>query len=298
MKVQNHYNRAMNSINLGKNSLSSNNPNAPSSPVSQKQNRAQEKAIGIVKRAFTGERKIDENVTRHKMRIAGFEGEVRRNNEEIKLIKQKQDDLQKLAGIGNNDKEQKDLRLMLKQNLSEEEAKYVSKLKENGLSAYQQKWLEVESEKTIYRTFNDNIRAEISAENDSIHSIMEERKKHNPMKDAAEAAVEVLEAANKEIKDIVLQDITGKIEKESREFKEKLLEKLAEEQKERADSSRNMNESKTQSKKQSDNIAEISGDTAHQTNRQDKTNKDINHMLAGMNLVDEDAKGAVVDASC
>ncbi|MCL2252968.1 MAG: hypothetical protein FWC09_00855 [Lachnospiraceae bacterium] len=305
MKVQNHYNRVMNSINCGNDkvrkavkTLSSGNPNAPSGKVSQKQNHAQEKAMGIIKRAFAGERKIDENVTRHKMRIVSLEGDIRRNLEEIKLIQQKQDDLQELYGIGNDDKEQKDLRLLLKQNLSEEEAKYVSKLYENGLSDYQQRCLKIESEKAIYRTLNESILAEISEENDNIHTIMEERKKHNPMKDATEAAEEVLVVANQEAKEIALQEIVGKIEKESREFKEKLVEKLAEEQKDRANSSRDANESKSTSKEQSDYFAEISNDTASQSNSHDQINKDIKHILVEMNMVEEDVKGAVVDKSC
>ncbi|MCL2050484.1 MAG: hypothetical protein FWG91_01945 [Lachnospiraceae bacterium] len=285
MKVQNHYNKVINSINRGnerargaKDSLSPGNPNSPPGRIAQKQNKAQEKAMGIVKRAFAGERKIDDNITKHKMRIASLEGDIRRNNEEIKRINEKQKDLQELVGIGYNDKEQKDLRLMIKQNKTEEEEKYVGKLVSNGLSAYQQQWMDIEDEKYIYKSSNAYLVEGINIENDNIKNIMEERKKHQPMKDAAEEAAEILEASSKEVKEMLLQDIKEDIDKESREFREKLAEKQAKEQKERADSIREANE-------------------APKSNLQDKINEDVKLMLEEMNLIDEDIKGALVDAS-
>jgi len=308
MRVQNHLNRAINIINRGnesargaKNSLSPGNPDALSSRISQKQSHAQEKAIGFVKRALTVERKFDNNIKKHKTRIAKLEDEIKLNNEEIKKISEKQKELQESVGIGNDDRQQKELMLIIKQRrggkLSEEEEKHVNKLEENGLSAYQQRWLEFESEKKIYRHFNAGLSDEIKEENDSIESIMEEREKNNPMKDATEAAEEVLETAGKEVKGMFFQDVKDNIEKESREFKKKLIENQAEKQKERGDSSEKADKSKIVSKEHNDNFAEASADTVHQIVSQEKVFGDIKHMLEEMILLDEDIKGAVVDTS-
>jgi len=308
MKVQNLSNRVINNSNNGNGKtsliqkpLSPGNSNALSSRISQKQSQAQEKAIGFVKRALTVERKFDNNIKKHKTRITKLEDEIKLNNEEIKKISEKQKELQESVGIGNNDRQQKDLMLIIKQRrggkLSEEEEKHAKKLEENGLSAYQQRWLEFEDEKTIYRHFNAGLSDEIKEHNDSIESIMEEREKNNPMKDATEAAEEVLETAGKEVKGMFFQDIKDNIEKESSELKKKLIENQAEKQKERGNSSEKADKSKIVSKEHNDNFAEASSDTIHQIVSQEKVFGDIKHMLEEMILLDEDIKGAVVDTS-
>ena len=224
MKVQNHYNTAMNNVYRGNTSFSYGNKGASSDLISQKQYQAQEKAMGIIKRAFTSEKRIDDKVTRHKMRVASLESDIRRNNEEIRLISEKQKDLKDLFGVSNSDQEHKDLSLLLKKNVSQAEAKYLSELRKNGLSPYQQRFLEIENEKTLYKGLNEELLAEIYDEYDIIDSITEARKDYHPMKNATEAAEGILEAASKEIQHMVMQEIKNDLEKDSREFRKKLAE--------------------------------------------------------------------------
>jgi len=93
MKMQTSYTAAINNNYRGNTSFSFASKGAASELMAQKQHQAQEKATGIIKRAFASEKKLDDNVNKHKMRVASLESDIRQNNEEIKLISEKQKEL-------------------------------------------------------------------------------------------------------------------------------------------------------------------------------------------------------------
>lgn len=296
----------------------------------QRKNQAMKKAMKVVGDAWTGEKKIDQNVEESRQHIKDCQQLMADNNEIIKGYKNRKEEIRQEYGVEADSQEQKDLELLEKKkyamrhpdevSLTKEEQKRLKELEGQPLTEYQQRALELDTAISIYQEEIDAAKDEISAESAALRSIRVERLKTHTMQDAQDEAEKIIQEASKEaigsLLDEAQEHITEELEKEREEAKEEAEEK--EEQEEKLEEVRNEKELKQEEltleqeqrrvkeevrrKNQEENAKEqeemlenavVYGDGTLQDASQ--VQAEIKDMLHKMKLLEEDIKGAEVD---
>ena len=158
--------------------------------IQQKKAEAQQRAMKIVGDAWDADKVIDNEIMQRQERI----GELREDNkdamESLKEFRQMEEDLREGYGVAADSEEQMDLELMkrnaLGQKLTEEEKERLAEIRENGMTDYQTRALELDKAASYYRKViaENNILA--AEESDVIQDIRAERNKYHPVLDAQE----------------------------------------------------------------------------------------------------------------
>ena len=128
---------------------------------------AQKKAMRVVGDAWESDRQIDEDLQERRDLISTLHQENQQAQSRINEINQRQEALKEEYGITEDSQEQKDLELLRREKqmltnpesgerLSMDELKYVWKLKEEGLTDYQQKQLSLDGEKSHFQSIIKN----------------------------------------------------------------------------------------------------------------------------------------------
>ncbi len=264
--------------------------------LQQKKAEAQQRAMKIVGNAWDADKVIDNEIMQRQERI----GELREDNkdamESLKEFRQMEEDLREGYGVAADSEEQMDLELMkrnaLGQKLTEEEKERLAEIRENGMTDYQTRALELDKVASYYRKViaENNILA--AEESDVIEDIRAERNKYHPMLDAQEQAEDVLAAAREEIIGIVEEEAKEHLdeEQEEREEQAEAIEEKREEQEEILEKREEKEEELEELIK--DMPVEEMTDLSQTI---DEIKQQIQKVLNEVNLLDEDIKGAQVD---
>lgn len=274
--------------------------------IGQKKQRAQEQAMKIVGDAFAGDRKIDADLEARRDKIRQLKDEISLANEEVKALKQSREKLREEYGVQEGSAEQEELALLEKEadaklsfkkiHLTKEEREELARIKSDGLTEYQQRSMEMKEFCGYYETQIYDMDMQIKEEEAVIRGTKLERLKSSPMVKAEKQADAILEAAGKDVIDMLMEEAKEHIDEEMEEKKEAAKEaaekkEVAEEKLKKAKEEREKEEALTELL--TNPAMEIAENGALKSDVQDEVAKMLNKMM----LLEEDVKGAAVDES-
>ncbi|NLG03099.1 MAG: hypothetical protein GX567_04630, partial [Clostridia bacterium] len=214
--------------------------------------------------------------------------------------------LRENKGIAADSEEQKDLELIEKRNesmrpnsevtLTKEDQKRLAQINEKGLTEYQKQALEMESYKSVHRKEIDEGKKLIIEENAIIRGVKLERLKSNPILKAKQEADSIMDAADEEIRGMLIDESKKFIDEKHKE-EEEAAKKRAEEQEEKEELIEEIRKDKQEQKERTEK-KKTEGLTEQVLELEEvKTDvkAEVEDIVDKMNLVIEDIKGAMVD---
>jgi chromosome segregation ATPase len=285
-------------------SINANDLNIKFDPIAAKREEAKKKAMDIIGKAFANESKIDDDLNKRRRHIRELSDENALATKEIKEYEDMRLDLRNRYGIDLDSQEEKDLRLLEKEidslrpdskiNLTEDDYKELKRIKEAGLSEYQERSLEIRSyegpaKESIYQN-----KLEIQTENAIITAVELERLKSHALLDAQKQAEDILDDASKEIMGMLADEAKEHIDDELEEKIEDSKEK-AEEKKELEERIEKARDDKKEKEKISEDILEGVAEMIKTSSELNDAKQEIKDMMSKMKLIEEDIKGAAVD---
>lgn len=226
--------------------------------IAKKKQAAQQQALKIVKDAWDGDRRVDEGIEESKGRIEEYKKARNDAREELKEFKENR----LAAGLSEEPEE------------GTPEAEELKRIEDAIASA----------------------QAGIQAENALIRGTRLEKLKHEPMVQASANADKVMEAASKEIVGMLMQEAKDHVDEEMAEKKE-AAEKKAEKEKEEEEKLEKAREDKEEKKEFAESVAESAKVVVEADSSMDEVQKEIQKVMEEMKLIEEDLKGAKVDAA-
>jgi len=252
--------------------------------IAMKQVEAQKKKMKTILDQFAKDRSIDDNITgrrQNQSKLADVAGTAQAEVGRIQNLRQQ---LKETFGINDDSEEQKNLDLLeksmdVKQTLSEDE---MEQLKNIGpLTDYQKVALEYDSMEEVWQQRVEDANQGIANEGQTIVAIKLELLKTHPMTDAQKEAAKIMEAANKEVIGMLLQQTKDNTDEE--------MDKNVEKAEKQNDSvSKNKD---TDQRDENNNIEQLQqADT-----QKDRLLTDIKKLIKKENILEEDVKGLALD---
>lgn len=287
-------------------------------PVAQKREEARNKAMKVITDAFSGEKKIDEDIQSRYAKIRDYDKQSKEITEEMKDIETEMEKLREGYQIDKDSQEYKDLMLLEKRKdaeadpeikLTEEEKERLNQIDEQGLTEFQQRSMELYEPMNELKENLTEAKKGIIIENATIRGIKAERLKHHPMVDATKEKEAILDAAKDEVYGMLMDEVKDHLDKEMEEEKEKAEEKAEEkkekeeqieeikeriEELERLANPEKAEEEKKTSEQDSDLDSQMKNVLEMDSIRTD-VKKEVENIADKMKLVAEDLKGLKVD---
>lgn len=273
-------------------------------PIAEKRKEARKAAMDIVGKVFAGERKIDDELNGRRKRISDLRAENAKACKEISEYENRRLELRNQYGVTPDSQEERDLRLLEKEldsrrpdsqvTLTEDDYSELERIREEGLSEYQERSLEIRgyegpAKDTIYHN-----KLEMQTETAIITQTELERLKSHALLDAQEQAEDIMDAAAKEIVGMLVDEAKEHIDDESEEIIEDAKEK-AKEKKELEERITKVRDEKKEKEEITEDILEGAADVSRNTTELDNAQQEIKDMMSKMKLIEEDIKGAAVD---
>ena len=290
--------------------------------IQMKRRQAQKKAMKIMKDTFASDLEIDQSMRGMAARASELRDQTAENHREYDQIAVTRNELAENYGIEEDSQEVEDLELLRKEKeaanpasgvyLSYMEERALAKIHEQGLTAYEKDMLELDDKEKLLENQIKGDEMSIKSIRTSLSDTKIERLKSEPMQEAQAEAEEIMMAANKEIYGDLVNEGKKHIEEKMAEEKEKAA-KRAEKKEEEEEKEANRKEQEAlqeawvegtkeavESKRENlpdaadiDNMASYNNpDAAAKT----KADREIEQMLEAMQLLQDDIKGAAVDA--
>ena len=280
--------------------------NAKFDPIVAKKEDAKKKAMKIVGDAFANECKIDDDLNARRDRIRTLQSDKGEAKKAIREIEDNRVALRETYGVETDSQEEKNLKLLEKEidakipgnsvSISKEEAEEIAKLKEAGLTEYQQRSLEMKEWEIPYAVTAYDAEQEIKVENQIISSTEIERLKTHPMIDAQKQADAIMDAATEEIIGMLVDEAKEHIDEEAEEKKEAAKEK-AEEKEELEARIEKTKEERKEKEEVTEEILEGVSEVSKNSTDMEAAQQEIKNMMNKMKLIEDDIKGAAVDKS-
>ncbi|MDE7016574.1 MAG: hypothetical protein K2P65_03220 [Lachnospiraceae bacterium] len=298
--------------------------------ILMRKEQAQKKALKVVGDAWDAERKIDMDLAERRTHIEELDEDINENMDIIDSNNAHKAELQKTYGVSDDSQEQKDLELMEKArrakkpdtrvSLTKEEKERLKELDGKPLTEYQQRILSIDNENSFFEKNIEDAQEGIRAETGAIRAIKLERLKDHGMVDALKEADEINADASKDIigmlvgeaQDHVDETLEDKREEaeDKAEEKEEQEEKLEEEktdkeiqqeeleikQEENQDMEEIKADQRQEAREQAALLQEVGENIIMPSSTAAKAQVAIKEMLQRMKLLEEDLKGAKVDA--
>lgn len=293
-------------------------------PVAQRRKEARRQAWNVVKNAWENDKYIDDSIEERRGHYASLE----KLREELQTglldIAKEKDGLREQFGVSMDSKEQQDLELLekeqdfkngiLHEGFTEEERARLKEIHETPLTEYQAYALEINDRAGNLKKQLEDTERQMMDDTANVNRIKLARLEDHPMIDAQNAADEIMDAANKEIIGMLVQDAKDHVDEQMEEAKEKAEESMEEKEKreeeldeikleraiERAmvEGTDEAVEKAKRIKRQND-AADIRLDEMVDITSRDATQKDVNQSLndikSSMKVLEADLKGIQVD---
>ena len=180
--------------------------------------------------------------------------------------------------------------------LSKEEKEQIAKIRENGLSEYQERSLDMLESETYYHQTVYEADIEIKTENQIISATELERLKSHAVIDAEKQADAIMDAASDEIVSMLVDEAKTHIDDEAEEKKEQ-----AKAEKEKQEEAQEKIDAAKARRKESEELTEeiLDGvqEASHKATDVNQAQQEIKDMMNKMKLIEDDIKGAAVDKS-
>ena len=180
--------------------------------------------------------------------------------------------------------------------LSRDEMDAIKRIKEGGLSEYQQRSLEMLEFEVPYANTAYEAAEQIKMENQIISATELERLKSHAMLDAGKQADAIMEEVSKEIVGMLVDEAKEHIDDEAKEREEKAKaeKEKQEEIEERIDAAK---EKKKENEELTEDILEGVQEASANASDVSAAQQEIKDMMNKMKLIEDDIKGAAVDTS-
>lgn len=219
------------------------NLNISNDPIAMRREQAQKQAWKVVQNAWANDKSVDESVQMRREHYAELEGLHKEAVNELSEISDDKEVLRELYNVNQDSKEQQDLELLEKEqdykngvsveSFTKEELDRLAQLHQQPLTEYQERALELNDRAGTLTIQIRDISYQMQDDTADIRSIRQERLKSNPMLEAQQTKDAIMEAANEEIKGMLVQEAKehmDEVREEAEEKAEKSMEKQEEQE--------------------------------------------------------------------
>lgn len=242
---------------LQNNTVFAGNLNLMEDPIAKKREEARKEAMGLLTNQFKIDSDIDNGMEESRSRVDKLREESEYATKEVARL----------------------------------EAQMQKMIEEDGLEEGSEELKSIQEEIKYWKSEACKSESAIMGENAAVRETkMALLKRTYDMRDASKDAEKVMEAASKEIVDMLKQDAIDKIDEDMEEEQEK-----AEEIKEEQEEKEKLIEKDKEQKKLEETTKELI--TADSDTEKSKLQKEIQKILEEQDLIEEDLKGLAVDAS-
>lgn len=289
-------------------------------PIALKKQMAQKKALKVVGDAFAADHKADMEVADREARIQEMRAENREARKALNELEAQKQEIGKVYGLGEEGLSDEDWEILEKgkempSTMSDAEKARFQEMKDQGLTEYYDRCEDIEDLADPYRQTireNDGMIKAYEAANEAVHKSRLDLRKGNPMISAQEQAEAIMDAARKEIigmiKDEGMDHIdeemqekveNAKEEKEKKEEEEEKLEAVREDKAQIEDQVDAARERARENEKRAEELMEAlpADELMKMDNDTSDFQQELKDILNRMKLMEEDLKGAAVDAS-
>lgn len=280
------------------------------SKLAQKRKQAQNQAMKFVSEAFDKDMlnaDLRDKLNKlHKDKVS----EMKEYEAEIGDLENQKEELRKQYGVQPDSQEQKDLELLQKyqdringtsfDRFSEAELERLKELQNEPRTEYQTRVLEMNQRQGVLKQKADEVMQEVKGLSQSITDAGIEEEKNQGMIKAQDVAEELLDAAEKEIFGMLVEQGKDNIDETAKEEQEKAdeLEEKNEEREERIEEQREDRKEQEEILKgiaQEEKITQKLGDFEPVNNSIEIAQKNIQKLVKENNILDDDLKGIEID---
>lgn len=278
--------------------------------IEQKKQTARRQAMKLITDAWGRDELASQSIKDMEQQKADYVEQMQEAKEHEKTFEKSKKELQEQYGVADDSQEQKDLELLEKfqnykngshdESFTKEDVDRLKELQNLPRTEYQEKALRLNQIAGSMKVTASNANDKLIELTDTIAKAKTDQAKSQDMLKAGSAADDILEASNKEIMGLLIQDGKEHIDKEQEEAQKK-----AEEQKEKRDEQQErIDEAKQERKEQEELIkGQAEADSAEQdlslqrktTNNVEAAQQNIRNILKDNNLLAEDLKGIKID---
>lgn len=297
-------------------------------PIEQKREMARKRALKIVDDAFSGEKKIDDDIKARMELIKRYESMQGEANRSLSDIDERMEQLRQEYDVDPDSQEQKDLDILIEyRRLSKrhpdqlefmapqdlERAKQLYKQGQSeGYTEYQARALDMDKGKEPYLDQLEEAKKGLIEENAAIRGIQKERLKYHPVLDAVQQSQQVMENASKEITGMLIDEAVDHIDEKAEEEFEKAEEKKEEkkeeeerieeiqERREEMEALADPEKAEKEHKRAEDDTDPMYGDVLTEAilkmdGIKNDVQQEVSDMVSKMKIAAEDLKGLKVD---
>jgi len=275
-------------------------------PIAAKKEEAKKKAMRIISNAFKNELSIDKDINSRKDNIFALRKDKFEADTKIQEIENSRAALKEAYRVDDDSTEEKNLKLLEKEiranmpgsdvSISAEEAEKIEKIKEAGLTEYQERSLEMLKSEWPYANTSYSAKEEIALENRIIAAIDLERLKSDSLLNAQKQADKIMENASKDILGMLIDEGKDTIDKDNEEQKEQAKEKKEDREilEERIDTAK---EKRKENEELTENILDGVAKASTKEQNINAAQQEIKEMMSKMKLIEDDIKGAAIDST-
>ena len=278
--------------------------------IEQKKQTARRQAMKLITDAWGRDELASQSIKDMEQQKADYVEQMQEAKEHEKTFEKSKKELQEQYGVADDSQEQKDLELLEKfqnykngshdESFTKEDVDRLKELQNLPRTEYQEKALRLNQIAGSMKVTASNAKDKLIELTDTIAKAKTDQAKSQDMLKAGSAADDILEASNKEVMGLLIQDGKEHIDKEQEEAQKK-----AEEQKEKCDEQQErIDEAKQERKEQEELIkGQAEADSAEQDlslqrktpNNVEAAQQNIRNILEDNNLLAEDLKGIKID---
>lgn len=271
--------------------------------ITDKKVQAQKQAMKLKLDQLERDNKTDDNLSKMKDNIKKYMENAKQIQGNINDIQNAKKQLQEAYGIDSNSEEQKNLNTLEKsmnpnETLTEEEQQQLSKM--GSLTDYQKEALRYDTMQSVFENRLADAKNGIESSEQSIDGIKLSLLKTHPMVDAQKEAAKIMESASKEAISMLYKQAQDKIDKDMEKTKEDAEKKADKdkEQKEKVEKSQSSNSSSQTgdvNQSTSANTDDSMKDVQDADQKADKIVTELKKVIDQNGILEDDAKGIVVD---
>lgn len=278
--------------------------------IAKKRKQARAMVMSLLEDAFSGDKKIDEDIAERLKHIDSLAKENEEYSSTLNDIKEQKESLKEYYGVTDDSREQQDLELLRKEknapfatiDMSEEEKQRLEQIHADGLTDYQKQVLELDAAEKEYKSKIAENQKTIIEENAVVRGIGIERLKAHEMVDAQKQGDQIMTAANKEIIGTLYEEVKDHQDEKLEEQKKAAEEKKQEEEEleKRLEAAKADKEKYTKDNNDMDKMYQLGNSLDSVRNKAagstlEDVKKSLNQIVGELKLTSEDLKGLVVD---
>ena len=265
--------------------------------IEQKKQTARRQAMKLITDAWGRDELASQSIKDMEQQKADYVEQMQEAKEHEKTFEKSKKELQEQYGVADDSQEQKDLELLEKfqnykngshdESFTKEDVDRLKELQNLPRTEYQEKALRLNQIAGSMKVTASNANDKLIELTDTIAKAKTDQAKSQDMLKAGSAADDILEASNKEIMGLLIQDGKEHIDKEQEEAQKK-----AEEQKEKRDEQQ---EELIKGQAEADSAEQDLSLQRKTTNNVEAAQQNIRNILKDNNLLAEDLKGIKID---